>query len=273
MKHVTTRTLLRMKQRGEPITMVTAYDATFARLFEEAGVDSLLVGDSLGNVIQGQRSTLPVSIDHMVYHTAAVTRATSRVHVVADMPFLSYGASLEHAILNAGRLMQEGGAGAVKLEGGRAFAELVHRLTLIGIPVMGHLGFTPQSVNTIGGHRVQGRGDEAAEALIEDAKVLEEAGAYAIVLEMVPKPLATRVSEALTIPTIGIGAGNGTDGQVLVCYDLLGLNDGFNPTFLKRFADLAATVRGATEAYCDEVKARTYPGDAHSFDVPKPEQA
>lgn len=269
MKKVSTRALQRMRDKGEPITMVTAYDATFARLFDEAGVDSMLVGDSLGNVIQGHGSTLPVELEHIIYHTAAVTRATQRAHIVADMPFGSYGASLERGVENAARLMKEGGAGGVKLEGGREFAELVHRLTLIGIPVMGHLGFTPQSVNTIGGHYVQGRDDEAADALIEDARVLEEAGAYAIVLEMVPKPLATRVTEAIGIPTIGIGAGNGTSGQVLVCYDMLGLNDGFNPTFLKKFAELAGTVRDATRAYCDEVKARSYPDDAHSFDATK----
>lgn len=263
-KPITVRTLQKRKDDGVPITMVTAYDATFARLLDEAGVDAMLVGDSLGNVIQGRETTLPVELDHIIYHTAAVRRGATRAHVVADMPFLTYGAGLESGIINAGRLMKEGGAHAVKLEGGREFAELIHRLTTIGIPVMGHLGFTPQSVHRFGGFYVQGKGD-ASERLLEDARILEEAGAYAIVLEMVPMEIARTVSEALTIPTIGIGAGNGTDGQVLVCYDMLGLNDGFTPKFLKRYTNLADTVRDATQAYVDEVKARAFPTTDHSY--------
>ncbi|MFT4702736.1 MAG: 3-methyl-2-oxobutanoate hydroxymethyltransferase [Bradymonadia bacterium] len=267
MKKVTTRTLRRMRERGEPITMVTAYDATFARLLDEAGVDSLLVGDSLGNVIQGRDTTLPVTLEHIIYHCACVARGTTRAHIVADMPFLSYGASLDDAIVNAGRLLKEGSAHAVKLEGGEEQAPLVRRLTQIGIPVMGHLGFTPQSVQVFGGHFVQGREDGAADQMIADAKALEAAGAYGIVLEMVPKTVAQRVTQAISIPTIGIGAGNVTSGQVLVCYDLLGLNEGFHPTFLKKFAELGGTVRGAAAAYVKEVREGTYPGDEHSFNV------
>lgn len=260
----TVRTLQRARDEGVPITMVTAYDATFARLLDEADVDALLVGDSLGNVIQGQDTTIPVTLDHIIYHSAAVARGASRAHIVADMPFGTYGASVTDAVYNAARLMREGGAHAVKLEGGREFAETVHRISAIGVPVMGHLGLTPQSVHAFGGFRVQGRGD-AGDALVEDARILEEAGAYAIVLELVPTELARRVTETVSIPTIGIGAGNATSGQVLVCYDMLGLNDGFTPKFLKRYASLADTVRDATRTYVDEVRARTFPDEAHSF--------
>lgn len=267
MRAFTTRSFTKRKERGEPITMVTAYDATFARLVEESGVDAILVGDSLGNVIQGQGTTLPVTLDEIAYHTRCVTRVTSRAHVVADMPFGTYGSGMHDAIDNAALLMKRGGAHGVKLEGGREFAELVHRMTTIGIPVMGHLGFTPQSVHAFGGHFVQGRDATAAERMVEDARVLEEAGAYAIVLEMVPVEVAAAVTEALRIPTIGIGAGNVTDGQVLVGYDLLGLNDSFQPRFLKKYADLAGTVRDAFAAYVAEVRERAYPADEHSFHV------
>lgn len=261
----TLRSLQKSYQNGVPITVVTAYDATFARLLDEAGVDALLVGDSLGNVIQGHTTTLPVSLEHIIYHTAAVARGSRHAHIVADMPFGSYGASLDSAIQNAMRIMAEGGAHAVKLEGGQEQAELVARLVSIGIPVMGHLGLTPQSVHALGGFHVQGRG-AAAEKLKADALALQNAGAYAIVLEMVPRPLANEVTAALSIPTIGIGAGNGTSGQVLVCYDLLGLNDTFKPKFLKHFAHLAGDTRQAIKAYIDEVKARTWPDEAHSFE-------
>lgn len=261
----TIRSLQKSRDEGTPITMVTCYDATFARLMDTCDIDAFLVGDSLGNVIQGHDSTLPVTLDDIIYHTRAVVRGSSRAHIVADMPFLSYGAGLDEAILAAGRLIKDGGAQAVKLEGGREFAELVHRLVGIGVPVMGHLGLTPQSVHAMGGYHVQGRGDAGAR-LLEDARILEEAGAYAIVLEMVPGPLAAQVTQALRIPTIGIGAGNQTSGQVLVSYDLLGLNDGFSPRFLKRFAELGTTVREATDAYAAEVRAGTYPAPAHTFE-------
>ena len=260
-----TRTLQELRAKGTPITMVTAYDATFARLFEQAGVDSILVGDSLGNVIQGRDTTLPVTIDEIIYHTAAVVRGTARVHVVADMPFGTYGGGIDESVANACRIMKESGAHAVKLEGGLAMAETVERMTAIGIPVMGHLGFTPQSVHRFGGHYVQGRG-EAAESLVSDALSLQEAGAYAVVLELVPAEVATRVTEALSIPTIGIGAGNGTSGQVLVGYDMLGMNDEFTPKFLKKFANLSDVVRDATRAYCEEVRERTYPATEHEFE-------
>jgi 3-methyl-2-oxobutanoate hydroxymethyltransferase len=267
-RRTTIRTLQQRRDAGTPITMVTAYDVTFARLFDEAGVDALLVGDSLGNVIAGFDSTLPVDIDHIAWHTAAVARGAKRAHIVADLPFGSYGASVDASVEHAVTLMKAG-AHAVKLEGGAAFAETVRRMTDIGIPVMGHLGLTPQSVHKLGGYRVQGRGD-AGEALLADALALQEAGVYAIVFEMVPAPLARRVTDALDIPTIGIGAGNGTSGQVLVGYDMLGMNDGFQPTFLKTYARLADTIRDATRAYCDEVRSRTFPDDAHSFDAEDP---
>lgn len=264
-QRVTVRSFQQARSAGRKLSMVTCYDATFARLFDAAGVDSLLVGDSLGNVIQGLETTLPVTVDDIIYHTRAVARGTSRALLIADMPFLSYGTSMESGIVNAGRLMKEGGAHAVKLEGGREFAELVHRLVTIGIPVCGHLGFTPQSVHVFGGHYVQGRGD-AAERLIEDARVLEESGAFALVLEMVPRSLAALVTEAVSIPTIGIGAGNTTTGQVLVSYDLLGLNDQFNPKFLKKFANLADDVRGAVAAYVSEVQDGSFPDDVHGYE-------
>lgn len=267
---VTIRTLQKKKQDGTPITMLTAYDATFARLFDDAEVDALLVGDSLGNVVQGHGTTVPVTLEHMIYHSACVARATTWAHVVTDLPFLSYGASDDEAIVNAGRLMKEGGAESVKLEGGRERAPLIERLVSIGIPVLGHLGLLPQSVHAVGGYRVQGRDEDSRARMIEDARILEEAGAYGIVLEMIPTELAREISQAIQIPTIGIGAGNATDGQVLVCHDMLGLNDTFTPKFLKRFATMGQTTRAAARQFCEEVEARTYPGDEHSFHQPTP---
>lgn len=264
-RRVTTLGLQQQRERGERITVVTAYDATFARLLDEAGVDAILVGDSLGNVIQGHDTTLPVTVDHIVYHTAAVARGARRAHIIADMPFLSCSTGCDDAVRNAGRMMREGGAHAVKVEGGAPVAETVRRITEAGIPVMGHLGLTPQSVHKLGGFRVQGRDEDAAQRLRDDALALQQAGAYALVLEMVPRQLAREVTEALTIPTIGIGAGPDTSGQVLVCYDLLGLNDGFHPRFLKRYASLAQTVRDATRAYVDDVRDGAFPADEHSF--------
>lgn len=264
-KKTSVRTFQKLRDAGTPITMVTAYDATFASLFERAGVDSILVGDSLGNVVQGRGTTLPVTVDEIIYHTKAVLRGTETVHVIADMPFGSYGASVEQAVHTGARIMKESGAHAVKLEGGVPMAPAVKALTDIGVPVMGHLGYTPQSVHKFGGHYVQGRG-EAGDALIEDAKALQAAGAYAIVLELVPAAIAARVTEAIAIPTIGIGAGNQTSGQVLVCYDMLGMNDAFSPKFLKKFADLSGVIRDATAAYVAEVKDRSYPAEEHSFE-------
>ena len=240
MDKVTIHTLKRQKQAGQKICMVTAYDATFARILDDAGADVLLVGDSLGMVFQGNDSTLPVTMDQMVYHCRAVTRGARRAHVVGDMPFLSYQTSSLDAVKNAGRLVAEGGAGSIKLEGGAEFAETIGQILRASIPVMGHIGLTPQSV-------------------------LQEAGCYALVLEGVPMELAQEITGALSIPTIGIGAGVHCDGQVLVCYDLLGLNPDFKPKFVKRFADLYGTTRSAAETFFSEVRAEAFPDEDHSF--------
>lgn len=250
----------------EKLVVVTAYDALFGKLVDDAGVDAVLVGDSVGNVIAGFDSTLPVTLDQMIYHAAAVRRGVKRALLIVDMPFLTYQASVESAILNCGRVMQQTGAHAVKIEGGNPeMAETVRALVRTGIPVMGHLGFTPQSVRTLGGFKVQGREPAAAEQMVEDAKRLEDAGVFSIVLELIPAAVAKRVTEAVRIPTIGIGAGVFCDGQVLVLPDLLGLNDEFSPKFLKRYAELASAVREAVGAYARDVRAKSYPGDEHSF--------
>ncbi len=229
---VTIHTLATMKQRGERITMLTAYDATFARLLDESHVDILLVGDSLGMVIQGNETTLPVTLDEMIYHTRAVVRGCRRAHVVGDMPFMSYQESVPQALHNAGRLVKEGGCHAIKLEGGAQHVELVRALVHCGIPVMGHIGLTPQSFHQMGGFKIQGRESGAAERLLADARALEAAGAYAVVLEGIPSEIAAAITSAVSIPTIGIGAGSACDGQVLVIYDLLGMDDSFKPKFV-----------------------------------------
>jgi 3-methyl-2-oxobutanoate hydroxymethyltransferase len=262
---VTIHTLRKLKQIGQKICMVTAYDATFARILDDAGADVLLVGDSLGMVVQGHPSTLPVTMDQMVYHCAAVARGTRRALVVGDMPFMSYQTSADEAVRNAGRLVAEGGVGCVKLEGGAEFADVVARITRASIPVMGHLGLTPQSVHRMGGYVVQGRDEQAARKILEDAVALEQAGCTSLVLEGVPLELARAVSQRLTIPTIGIGAGMDTDGQVLVCYDLLGMNPDFKPKFVKHYANHYEGIRGAAEAYFREVRGREFPADEHSF--------
>jgi 3-methyl-2-oxobutanoate hydroxymethyltransferase len=262
---ITIHTLRKMKQAGEKIGVLTAYDAAFARIFDEAGIEVLLVGDSLGMVIQGEKSTLPVTMDQMVYHCRAVSRVARRAHVVSDMPFMSYQASVEDAVKNAGRLVAEGGAESVKLEGGADFAETVERIVRAGIPVMGHVGLTPQSVHKMGGYVVQGRDTEKAKQLLTDALALERAGAYAVVLEAIPLELAREITGRLSVPTIGIGAGAHTDGQVLVCYDMLGMNPDFSPRFLKRYAELFQTIGAATREYLTEVKASAFPSEAHSF--------
>ena len=261
----TTQQLVDMKVTGEPIAMITAYDATFARLLEEAGADVLLVGDSLGMVVQGRDSTLPVTMDQMVYHTAAVVRGSQRAMVVADLPFMSYQASVADAVRNGGRLLAEAGCQAVKLEGGTRSAPAIEAMVEAGIPVMGHLGLTPQSVNVFGGFKVQGREDGAAERLVTEARRLEQAGVFAIVLETVPGEVAAKVTEAITVPTIGIGAGVRCDGQVLVCYDLLGMIEGFSPRFLKHYANLGDAIRAGAKAYVGEVKDRLFPTDEHTF--------
>jgi 3-methyl-2-oxobutanoate hydroxymethyltransferase len=255
-----------MKAAGRRIVMLTCYDAAFARLLEQAEVDVLLVGDSVNQVLAGQETTLSATLDQMIYHAASVRRGARRALVFVDLPFLTYQVSPTEAIRNAGRVLQESGAHGVKLEGGRPMAETVRALVDRGIPVIGHLGLTPQSVHALGGYRVQGREAAAAERLLADAPALEEAGACAIVLELLPAALAKRITAALTIPTIGIGAGAGCDGQVLVLHDMLGLNEMFNPKFLKRYAELGEAVRAAVRSYAAEVRDGTYPGPEHSFD-------
>src|SRR5262245_53696488 len=262
---VTVSTLRTYKRDNRKITMLTAYDATFARLLDEAGVDVLLVGDSLGMVIQGNENTLPVTLDEMIYHTRAVARGAQRAHVVGDMPFMSYQASAEQAMHSAGRMLKEGGAHAVKLEGGADIAETVHKLVRAALPVMGHVGLTPQSVHAMGGFKVQGKTADAAARIRDDAHALEQAGAYSVVLEGIPAPLAAEITGSLEIPTIGIGAGASCDGQVLVIYDLLGMNDAFKPKFVKRYEHVARRIRGAGNEYIDEVRRGRCPTADHSF--------
>ncbi|MBK6917863.1 MAG: 3-methyl-2-oxobutanoate hydroxymethyltransferase [Deltaproteobacteria bacterium] len=260
---------IRARKGGEPLTMVTAYDATFARMLDEAGVELLLVGDSLGMVVQGNADTLGVTVDDIVYHTRAVTRGARHCHVVGDMPFLSYQVTPEEAVRNAGRILAQGGAHAVKLEGGAAIAPTIARIVAAGIPVMAHVGLTPQSVHALGGFRVQGREHDDAERIFADAVAVAEAGAYALVLEGIPGELAARITDAIAIPTIGIGAGVHCDGQVLVCYDLLGMTADLRPKFVKRYDDGFDRVVAAARHFCDEVKQRAFPGSEHTFAMRK----
>jgi 3-methyl-2-oxobutanoate hydroxymethyltransferase len=254
------------RAKGVRLVVVTAYDAMFARLVDEADVDAILVGDSVGNVVAGYDSTVPVTLDQMIYHASAVKRGSSRALLIVDMPFLTYQVSIERALLNCGRLFQEAGAQAVKIEGGSPeLAATIQALVRVGMPVMAHLGYTPQSVNALSGPRVQARQPAAAESLVDAAKRLEDAGAFAILLELIPAAVAARVTEAVSVPTIGIGAGPECSGQVLVLHDLLGLNDTFTPRFLKRYATLAEDVRGAIRAFGADVRSGTYPDAAHSF--------
>jgi 3-methyl-2-oxobutanoate hydroxymethyltransferase len=263
---LTVTDLLSMKAAGRRIVMLTCYDAVFARHLEEAGVDVLLVGDSLNQVIAGHETTLSTTLDQMIYHAAAVRRVSRRALVFVDLPFLTYQVSIPDAIRNAGRVLQETGAHGVKLEGGSPMAETVRALVERGIPVIGHLGLTPQSVHALGGYRVQGREAGAADRLLDDAKKLEYAGACAVVLELVPAALAGRISQALAIPTIGIGAGPQCDGQVLVLHDMLGLNEQFTPKFLKHYGKLGQAVRESVRAYASDVREGKYPGKEHSFE-------
>lgn len=262
-------TLQAMKRDGRPIAMLTVYDATFARLLDRCGIDVLLVGDSLGMVIKGEDNTLSVTVDDVVYHTRAVARGIERAHLVADMPFMSYQTSVEDGLRNAGRLIKDGGAHAVKLEGGRSHAELVNKMTDVGIPVMGHIGLMPQSIHVMGGYRVQGRDQEAARRLLDDALALQDAGAYALVVEAVPQQVARQISETLRIPVIGIGAGAHCDGQVLVTYDLLGMNPDFLPRFVKRYDMLSERISRAVSAYADEVRDRKFPAEEHCWSQSK----
>jgi 3-methyl-2-oxobutanoate hydroxymethyltransferase len=256
--------LQKRKAEGRKIVMVTAYDALFTRIAEEAGLDVLLVGDSLGVVVQGKKDTLSVTMEDMLYHTKLVAGVATRSLVIADMPFLSYQVSVEEAVRNAGRLLQAGAA-AVKLEGGAAVVDRVEAMTRFGIPVMGHLGMTPQSVHRYGGYKVQGKGAEQADELLADARALEAAGAFALVLEAVPAKLAGKITQALSIPTIGIGAGPSCDGQVLVLYDLLGLFDQFVPKFVKPYAHLKADALQALRRYREEVEQGKFPTDSESY--------
>jgi 3-methyl-2-oxobutanoate hydroxymethyltransferase len=261
---VTAPSLLRRKQRGEPISMLTAYDFTFARIFDAAGIDVLLVGDSLANVVQGCDTTLPVTLDEIVYHTRLVSRAAERALVVADMPFGSYQVSEEEAVRNAVRCVKEGGAHAVKLEGGVAVAPAIARIARAEIPVVSHVGLTPQAVHRMGGHRVQGRSEASARRVIEDAHAVQDAGAFAVVLEGMPEDLARAITAELDIPTIGIGAGVHCDGQVLVMHDLLGLSE-WTPSFVKAYANLGALASQAARAFAEEVATRKFPDEAHSY--------
>jgi 3-methyl-2-oxobutanoate hydroxymethyltransferase len=264
-KPVTTLDLLKMKTAGTRIVMLTCYDALFARLLDAAGIDILLVGDSVNQVLGGAESTLSATLDQMIYHTRIVRRGTRRALVVCDMPFLTYQVTREDAIRNAGRAMAETGCHAVKVEGGVHIAPTVRALVDVGIPVMGHIGLTPQSLHALGGPRVQGRDEVAAQRLKNDAAALQEAGAFAVVLELVPAALAGEITKSLTIPTIGIGAGPSCDGQVLVLHDMLGLNEEFNAKFVKQYAQLAGEVRRAAGTFAEEVRAGRYPGPEHSF--------
>jgi 3-methyl-2-oxobutanoate hydroxymethyltransferase len=265
---IRTTDLVVKKRRGEKIAMLTAYDAAMARLFDAAGVDALLVGDSVGMVALGYATTLPVTLDAMVHHTAAVTRGASRALVVADMPFLTYQVSTADAVRNAGRLLQEGGAAAVKVEGGRPVVDVVRRLVDIGIPVMGHVGLLPQSVNQLGGYRKRGTDEQEAEAILDAARALEQAGAFAVVLEAIPPALAARITAAVAIPTIGIGAGPDCDGQVLVSYDMLGLSGDAPPPFVKIYARLADSISAAARAYVAEVRSGTFPASGVTTSAP-----
>ncbi len=260
-KTVNTTTLARMKSAGEKITMVTGYDYPFARLLDDSGIDTILVGDSVGVVVAGYKDTLPVTVDEMIYHGRAVVRGTERALVIIDMPFMSYQISIEDAKLQAGRIMKETGAGAVKLEGGVTMQETIKALVDIGIPVCGHIGLTPQAVNQLGGFKIQ----REKERLMQDARAVTEAGAFALVIECVPCEIATEISRTINIPTIGIGAGNGCDGQVLVLHDMLSLFDRFRPSFVKQYANLGEETKKAMAEYSREVKAGIFPGAEHSF--------
>lgn len=258
-------TFKQAKQENKKLTMLTAYDYSFAKLMDEAGVDSILVGDSVGMVCLGYEDTLSVTMEDMIHHTAAVSRGAKNALVVADMPFMSYQTSAYDAVVNAGRLIKEGRAQAVKLEGGFEVTEQIQAIVAASIPVVGHIGLTPQSINSLGGFKVQGKSETAAQKLLDEARAVEEAGAFAVVLECVPATLAERISREISIPTIGIGAGAGCDGQVLVYQDMLGLFSDFTPKFVKRFADAGEVVREAFAGYIKEVQAGTFPAQEHTF--------
>ncbi|MBN1773656.1 MAG: 3-methyl-2-oxobutanoate hydroxymethyltransferase [Deltaproteobacteria bacterium] len=260
-------TLARMKREGRPITMVTAYDTPTARIVDAAGVDTVLVGDSAANVVLGYPDTIPVTMDELLHHTRAVKRGLKHAMLIGDMPFMSYNVSVERAIENAGRFLKEAGADAIKLEGGGWVIETVRRIVKAGIPVVGHLGLTPQTAGMLGGYKVQGKDAASARQIYEDALGLQGAGAFLLVLECVPDRLGTLIAGKLTIPVIGIGAGSGTDGQVLVYHDLVGIHAGFAPKFVKRYAQVGDLMQKAVESYCREVRERSFPGEEHSFKI------
>jgi len=262
---VTTKTVLRMKETGEKIAMLTAYDYLVAKYLDQVGIDVILVGDSLGNVVQGHETTLPVTVDDMMYHAKAVKRAVRNALIVVDMPFMSYQTSVDDAVRNCGRVMKEVGVGAVKLEGGEYIAEIVRHLVKIGIPVMGHLGLTPQAINRFGTYEVRAQEKGEAAELVRDAKVLSEAGVFALVLEKIPAMLAKKVTQSVPVPTIGIGAGPHCDGQVLVVYDMLGLTEEFRPRFVRRYVELAEAMRGAFRRYISDVKGNQFPTGKESY--------
>lgn len=262
---VTTKTVMMMKKANEKITMLTAYDYLTARLLDQVGIDIILVGDSLGNVVQGHETTLPVTVDDMIYHAKAVKRAVKNALIVVDMPFMSFQGSVDDAVRNAGRIMKEVGVGAVKLEGGEYIADIVRHLVKIGIPVMGHLGLTPQAINKFGTYEVRATDKREAEELLRDAIILAEAGVFAIVLEKIPAALAKKVTQSIPVPTLGIGAGPHCDGQVLVVYDMLGLIEEFRPRFVRRYTELAESMRKAFRMFIDDVKSKRFPTDKESY--------
>ncbi|WP_418494532.1 3-methyl-2-oxobutanoate hydroxymethyltransferase [Coprobacter sp.] len=265
LRKVTTRRLAEMKQRGEKISMLTAYDYSMASLIDQAGMDVILVGDSASNVMAGNITTLPMTLDQMIYHGTSVVKAVKRALVVVDMPFGSYQGNSKEAVASAIRIMKETGADCVKMEGGEEIRESIERILSAGIPVMGHLGLTPQSINKFGTYTVRAKEEAEAQKLIKDAHLLEEIGCFSIVLEKIPAKLAERVSKELNIPTIGIGAGNGTDGQVLVMHDMLGINKGFSPRFLRRYADLHTIITEAVQAYIKDVKTQDFPNEKEQY--------
>lgn len=262
---VTTQTVVDMKKNGEKISMLTAYDYTMARIIDAAGMDVILVGDSASNVMAGHETTVPMTMEHMIYHTSCVVRGVDRALVIADLPFMSYQVTAKEALISAGRMMKEAGAHGIKMEGGRHIVDTVEKIVNAGIPVMGHLGLTPQSIYNFGTYKVRATDESEANQLIEDAKLLEEAGCFSLVLEKIPAKLAARVTKELSIPTIGIGAGKKCDGQVLVSHDMLGLNKEFKPRFLRRYADLHSEVTKAVQHYIKDVKEEKFPNDQEEY--------
>ena len=264
-------TFQKAKENGEKLAMLTAYDYSMAKIIDESGVNGILIGDSLGMVVKGDEDTLGVTVEDIIYHTKAVRKGAKNALIVSDMPFLSYHVSVEQAVLNAGRLMKEGGANAVKLEGGASIAKQIKAIVDAQIPVMGHLGLTPQSINAFGGFRVQGKSEEAAKKLIEDAKILEEAGVFAITLEGIPEKVAELITKTVSVPTIGIGAGKVCDGQILVYQDMLGMFSDFVPKFVKQYANIGSVMREAISSYVQEVKDGSFPEEKHTYKIDESE--